>query len=86
MTNKYAVLDAEILAAIAANQRTFIAIENCKSVRTESSFLAATSGELADAWRIVDRRLQALRKAGRIQHSRASKSNPDGGWTLAEAA
>ncbi|MBR8135107.1 hypothetical protein [Burkholderia cenocepacia] len=68
--SKYHELDALILATIDDNPKRFNEIE-AGSVRAESvrlakeETLARTRGDPV-AWRIVDRRLQVLRKAGKI--------------------
>ena len=43
--------------------------------------------EIAGSWRLIDRRMQAMRKAGRIKwHGRGSKKHPPGvkahGWEV----
>ncbi|WP_321967071.1 hypothetical protein [Burkholderia cepacia] len=69
--SKYQKLDALILAAIDETPKKFVAV-NTGQVRQECERLAreesrpTTVGEVV-GWRIVDRRLQALRKAGKIK-------------------
>lgn len=69
--SKYQKLDALILASIDETPRKFASI-NIGAVRDESERLAreecrpTTFGEVV-AWRIVDRRLQAVRKTGKIR-------------------
>jgi hypothetical protein len=69
--SKYEKLDALILASIGHVPKKFVGI-NAGAVRTESERIAKdeatprTRGEVV-GWRIVDRRLQALRKAGKIR-------------------
>ncbi|WP_175787545.1 hypothetical protein [Burkholderia anthina] len=69
--SKYTALDALILVSIDETPKKFFVI-NSGQVRTESDRLAKEEsrphicGEVA-GWRIVDRRLQALRKAGKIR-------------------
>ncbi|PFH29083.1 hypothetical protein [Burkholderia sp. JKS000303] len=68
---KYEKLDALILAAISEEPKKFASI-NVGQVRTESDLIGREEsrphicGEVT-GWRIVDRRLQALRKAGHIK-------------------
>lgn len=64
----YTALDADILKAIEAGARTFAAIQGH----------ARTSIGTTRAFRDIDRRLQALRKRGLIEWSRA------GGWQFVE--
>ena len=70
-TSKYAALDALILAAIDETPKKFVSV-NAGAVRQESERLAreecrpTTRGEVV-GWRIVERRLQALRTAGKIR-------------------
>ncbi|MBR8344178.1 hypothetical protein [Burkholderia ambifaria] len=69
--SKYQKLDALILASIDETPKKFAAV-NTGAVREESERLArdecrpATFGEVV-GWRIVDRRLQAVRKTGEIR-------------------
>ena len=69
--SKFQKLDALILASIDDNPKKFVAI-NTGAVREESERLAreecrpTTFGEVV-GWRIVDRRLQAVRKTGKIR-------------------
>ncbi|WP_104012226.1 hypothetical protein [Burkholderia anthinoferrum] len=78
--SKYQKLDALILASIDELPKKFAAV-NTGAVREESERLAreecrpTTFGEVV-GWRIVDRRLQALRKTGKI------RSTPKG-WVRA---
>ncbi|MCA8145421.1 hypothetical protein [Burkholderia vietnamiensis] len=75
--SKYEKLDALIVASIDETPKKFAAV-NTGAVREESERLAreecrpTTFGEVV-GWRIVDRRLQAVRKTGKIR----STSN---GW------
>ncbi|MDT6993841.1 hypothetical protein [Burkholderia cenocepacia] len=69
--SKYEKLDALIVASIDATPKKFASL-NIGAVREESERLAreecrpTTFGEIV-GWRIVDRRLQAVRKTGRIR-------------------
>lgn len=72
--DKYSALDAKIIGAIGGGRRGFG--EVCAAARDEAKTLESSPGEKAEGWRIVDRRLQALRKAGKIRYARNS------GWVL----
>ena len=65
--NKYAQLDAKLIEIIKSGGGTFNAIAPRADVAalTAPHETATTGG-----WRVVDRRLQALRKAGKIAFSR----------------
>ena len=63
--SKYTELDAKIIQSIARKKNTFIQISG--AVRELSYALAEWTGQ--ESFRIVDRRLQALRKAGKIVFS-----------------
>ncbi|MGI0509096.1 hypothetical protein ABY44_39370 [Burkholderia sp. ZZQ-2] len=69
--SKFHKLDALILASIDDTPKKFAAV-NTGAVREESERLAreecrpTTFGEVV-GWRIVDRRLQAVRKTGKIR-------------------
>lgn len=71
----YTELDGAILAAIKADAPvTFASIT--LAVRSTAEKLAHTERQ-GQAWRVVDRRLQALRKAGKIRY----QHKPEG-WVL----
>lgn len=67
MPERYAGLDAALLAAIRAGADTFGALLAHDTLLREATALAS-----ADRWgqkngdRVIDRRLQALRKAGKL--------------------
>ncbi|MFA8336344.1 hypothetical protein [Burkholderia cenocepacia] len=69
--SKYQKLDALILASIDETPKKFATV-NTGAVREESERLAreesrpTTFGEVV-GWRIVERRLQAVRKTGKIR-------------------
>ncbi|MCA8160606.1 hypothetical protein [Burkholderia cepacia] len=69
--SKFQKLDALILASIDDTPKKFAAV-NTGAVREESERLAreecrpTTFGDVV-SWRIVDRRLQAVRKTGKIR-------------------
>lgn len=69
--SKYQTLDALIFASIDETPKKFAAV-NTGAVREESERLAREEsrpisfGEVV-GWRIIDRRLQAVRKTGKIR-------------------
>ncbi|WP_186260303.1 hypothetical protein [Burkholderia gladioli] len=79
--SKYTKLDALILAEIGIDPVAFHVLQHRPKIEAETIAIADASprnvwGDKVTAFRILDRRLQALRKAGKI---RASTK----GWTLA---
>lgn len=70
--SQYDKLDAEIIKAIRRGTNTFTCISISGAVANEAHRLGELTG--AAGWRIVDRRLQALRKAGRIAYSKRAWS------------
>ncbi len=82
----YFALDEAIIDAIKSGRREFYEIAYRDAVDAEAKRLADGDGSRTEPWRIVDRRLQAMRKAGRIAYSRQSKKNPAGGWNVAGAS
>lgn len=78
MSIDYTNLDAAITATISASAPIgFTAMCVAEDVRKHSEALRHTERQ-GQAWRIVDRRLQALRKAGKIRYQRKPE-----GWVLA---
>lgn len=75
--SQYDNLDAAIIKAIRRGKTTFFVIEHDRAVKAESDQLGALTG--AVSWRIVDRRLQAMRKVGRIAYSKRA-------WSVVEQA
>lgn len=80
----YTALDAAILAAMGANPVLFTAMLAPGKVRSAAEALeneargrTASKGDEKPAWRFIDTRLQALRKAGRIRYQRKPE-----GWVL----
>lgn len=64
MTKKYDELDARILACIARGKATLASVTSeCSS----AAWLVTRMGR--PAWRTIERRLQVLRKAGKIEHA-----------------
>lgn len=85
----YSKLDAALLEVIRRSQPiTFSGLYHGRILSLASELAAQSNREAKEAhqridtWRMVDRRLQALRKAGRIKHSR----NPEGWTEVAEGA
>ncbi len=66
--SKYAQLDAELLRLInAGKNRLMLLEENRPLLEMAKPFCVSVSGKSAPPeWRIIDRRLQSLRKAGKI--------------------
>lgn len=86
MKHDYTKLDAAIIDCISAGggtPLTFPRLCKLKSVSDEAERIATASNANkpasmhTPAWRIVDRRLQSLRKANRIRHERKPL-----GWVL----
>lgn len=73
----YSQLDAEILARIGAGKNTFIQIDT-GGVFAEADRLHKETGRMA--FRIIDGRLQALKRKGVIVYGTCT------GWQLTEAA
>lgn len=76
----YDKIDALIVTAIGGGRKTFSAISSTGPVEREALLLSMDSVRArGEGWRVVDRRLQALRRKGRITYSRAE------GWRVSEA-
>ncbi|WP_394551536.1 hypothetical protein C1N58_12515 [Pantoea sp. SGAir0180] len=75
MTSKadYTYLDMLIQESVASGNNTFAKIDS-GDVHNQSKLLEQEIK--SEAFRIIDRRLQALRKKGLIKHSKAEK------WTI----
>ena len=65
--NKYAQIDAKLIELIKSGVVTFNAIAPRADV---AALTAQHETATTEGWRVVDRRLQALRKAGKIAFSR----------------
>lgn len=82
MKHDYTALDSQLLAAIKSGKR-FLGSITCAEVMVEAKKLeVAHNGAMSPnhsqykpAWRFIDARLQALRKAGKIEWTGAKK-----GW------
>jgi hypothetical protein len=86
MKHDYTALDSQLLAAIKSGKR-FLGSITCAEVLQEAKKLeTAHNGDMSryhsefkPAWRFIDARLQALRKAGKIEWLGAKK-----GWSACE--
>lgn len=85
MTNDYTYLDAAILECIKESQPVwFTGLLEDSRVKEEAASLEMNqrlprfTSDRKPAWRFVDARLQALRKAGKIKHQRKPE-----GWVIA---
>lgn len=74
--SKYDKLDAAIVTFIGGGNRHGVYL----SPRLQALACDAVNDPQAEAWRILDRRLQALRKAGRIKYGGQRI-----GWLVVEA-
>lgn len=74
--NKYDQLDALILKAIAL-RKSPIYFGPCDA---EARRIAAATGR--DSFRVIDGRLQALRKLGRVKFLTKAQANGSGGWKI----
>jgi len=77
LASQYDKLDAAIIKAIRRGKATFSVIERDGAVSNEAASLRVLTG--SEPFRIVDRRMQALRKAGRIVYAKRA-------WSVVEAA
>lgn len=80
---KYEKLDAMIVAQIDDTPRSFTYLRGCRALMAECERHAKEAGTKrsrygVDDWRVLDRRLQVLRKAGKIKATGK-------GWVRAEA-
>jgi hypothetical protein len=78
MKKDYTRLDAEIIEQISDGKKNFTSIYI--AVRMTVARMIESTGKKSDEWRVVDRRLQSLRKAGRISYSGR------GGWVIGKDA
>lgn len=79
MKNDYSALDARLIELIGSGKSNFAQlVPDCEELA--KPFCALTMG--LEPWRIVDRRLQALRKARKVTYVSAkvgwARCNPDG--------
>lgn len=70
--SKYEKLDALILSEIGVSPISFAYLRGCRALMSECDRHAKEAGTKrspygVDDWRILDRRLQALRKTGKIK-------------------
>lgn len=73
---QYAEIDESILKAVAARRHPLYACGR------EAAPIAAATGR--EAYRVIDGRLQALRRAGKIVHLTKAQSNGSAGWYLSK--
>lgn len=62
--SKYTEFDADILSSIEQGDSTFSRLASLLSTKAKPFALGQPT------WRVVDRRLQALRKAGKIRYAK----------------
>ena len=74
---QYAELDKRIIKVISERGSPLYN----KHVNEEAKRLAEATGR--DDFRVIDGRIQALRKAGAIRHLTKAESNGQGGWHVA---
>ena len=80
MKTDYSTLDNAICAAIHSGADNFTRLTSQRSVMDIAAAVAERKNGFAGlGWRVIDRRLQALRKAGKIIYK-------GGKWTLVVAA
>jgi hypothetical protein len=75
MKHDYTNLDDAILAVVASGGPVAFHSLSCRVAAHSDEY---AENDNAPGWRIVDRRLQALRKAGKIRH----QHKPEG-WVVA---
>jgi len=78
--SQYDELDARILAAIELRKNPLYA----SHVSEEAKRLAQATGR--EDYRVVDGRLQALRRKGRIEHLSKTEGHGKAGWQLVPTA
>jgi len=71
VVKRFAYLDVAILDCLSSGPKTFGELRMSEHVEDEAR-RAAESGHLGSYWRLIDRRLQAMRKAGKIKYSRSA--------------
>lgn len=74
--SQYKTLDALILKAIEAG-RSPLYYGPCD---TEATRIAEATGR--KSFRVLDGRLQALRRAGRVRHTTKAEASNSGGWKV----
>lgn len=73
MANDYTALDAALIEHIKKEPRTFTFLQNRLHDIAEPFAVPNRYGD-TDAWRVIDRRLQALRKKGVIRPERMGRN------------
>lgn len=74
---QYDELDKRIVEAVAKRNNPLYD----KKINEEAARIASGTGR--DEVRVIDGRLQALRKMGKIRHLTKAESNGQGGWHVA---
>lgn len=77
MKTDYSKIDAAILAAIRAGKRQFYLFQGDEAISKEVKEVKCPLPNSEDDFRIIDRRLQALRRTGRVVFS-------GGNWNIKE--
>lgn len=78
--SQYDKLDQLIIERLRNSETAATFTQISTTVNDEAARLERATG--SESFRIVDRRLQALRKAGKIRHARASEGGP--GWVIVQ--
>ena len=73
----YEELDKRIVEAVANRKNPLYD----RRINEEAGRIANATGR--DDFRVIDGRLQALRKVGKIRHMTKAESNGQGGWHVA---
>lgn len=74
----YTALDAAILAAIKEKQPAMFHVFAYDGDVNANSLALVHTEKNGDSWRVTDRRLQALRRAGQVHYQRKPE-----GWVIA---
>lgn len=78
MSDQYQELDQRIIAAIQAGSNPLYN----RHANNEAIRLAKASGR--EEFRVIDGRLQAMRKAGKIRHLTKAEGNGTAGWRVVD--
>lgn len=66
----YTAFDAELLAQIKSGNHRMMSLEGYKPLLDMAKPFCSA---ITPAWRVIDRRLQALRKSGKLQFKRSDQ-------------
>lgn len=80
--SRYAELDEAIVGYIARNRKNPMHSSAVGKLSAEALGRDSEHGDEKE-WRLIDRRLQAIRKAGRIKYEKAT-INGAGGWRVVD--